>query len=240
MAIYLIETQQNSDSILKNLLIQLLRHQKESLIQYNQGDFLLANLPQSESINLYFIPLYLDEKTKNHLQLIEHIRHLDNKGQLVLISNYETNKEALKTKCPSIVILNKNEYYMQFASKVEMQVNYYFQRKHQAGQNSLIIKDRNRLMKIPLNNIRYIESNGMHKIRFVGPNLQYEFYLPLNKVEVLHEDLLRIHRSFIVNKHAVKDVSRGKRMIQLKDNTLLPLSRTYFSEVIDDLEQVCQ
>lgn len=47
MASYLIETQQNSDSILKNLLIQLLRHQKETLIQYSQTDFLLANLPQS-------------------------------------------------------------------------------------------------------------------------------------------------------------------------------------------------
>lgn len=30
MAIYLIKTQQNSDSILKNLLIQLLRHQKRN------------------------------------------------------------------------------------------------------------------------------------------------------------------------------------------------------------------
>ena len=33
MAIYLIETQQNGEAILKNLLIQLLRHQKEALIQ---------------------------------------------------------------------------------------------------------------------------------------------------------------------------------------------------------------
>lgn len=57
---------------------------------------------------------------------------------------------------------------------------------------------------------------------------------------MLHEDLLRIHHSFIVNKHAVKGVSRGKRIVQLKDNTLLPLSRTYFSKVIDDLEKVCQ
>lgn len=238
MAIYLIETQQNGEAILKNLLIQLLRHQKEALIQYKQTDFLLANLPQSESVNLYFIPINMDEI--NHLQLIEDIHRLDSKGQLVLITNNDANKVTLKTKWPSAVVLNKNEYYMQFASDVEMQVNYYFQRKHQAGQNSLIIKDRCRLMKIPLKNLRYIESNGMHKIRFVGPNLQYEFYFPLNQVEVLHEDLLRIHRSFIVNKHAVKDVSRGKRIVQLKDNTLLPLSRTYFSEVIDDLEQVCQ
>lgn len=240
MAIYLIETQQNSDSILKNLLVQLLRHQKEALIQYSQTDFLLANLPQSEGVNLYFVPIILDEKTKNYIQLIEHIHHLDNQSQLVLVTNNDANKESLKAKWPSVIVLNKNEYYMQFASNVEMQVNYYFQRKYQAGQNSLIIKDRCRLMKIPLKNLRYIESNGMHKIRFVGPNLQYEFYLPLNQVEVLHEDLLRIHRSFIVNKHAVKEVSRGKRMVQLKDNTLLPLSRTYFSEVIDDLEQVCQ
>lgn len=240
MAIYLIETQQNSDSILKNLLIQLLRHQKETLIQYSQTDFLLANLPQSEDVNLYFISINMDEKAKKHLQFIEHIHHLDNKGQLVLITNSDANKETLKAKWPSIIVLNKNEYFMRFASNVEMQVNYYFQRKHQARQNSLIIKDRCRLIKIPLKNLRYIESNGMHKIRFVGPNLQYEFYLPLNQVEVLHEDLLRIHRSFIVNKHAVKEVSRGKRIVQLKDNTLLPLSRTYFSEVIDDLEKVCQ
>lgn len=240
MAIYLIETQQNSDSILKNLLIQLLRHQKETLIQYSQTDFLLANLPQSEDVNLYFISINMDEKPKKHLQFIEHIHHLDNKGQLVLITNSDAHKETLKAKWPSIIVLNKNEYFMRFASNVEMQVNYYFQRKHQTGQNSLIIKDRCRLMKNPLKNLRYIESNGMHKIRFVGPNLQYEFYLPLNQVEVLHEDLLRIHRSFIINKHAVKEVSRGKRIVQLKDNTLLPLSRTYFSEVIDDLEKVCQ
>ncbi|WP_239467665.1 hypothetical protein [Enterococcus cecorum] len=96
MAIYLIETQQNIDSILKNLLIQLLRHQKETLIQYSQTDFLLANLPQSESVNLYFIPINMDEK--NHLQLIEDIHRLDSKGQLVLITNSDANKVTLKTK----------------------------------------------------------------------------------------------------------------------------------------------
>ena len=102
MAIYLIETQQNSDSILKNLLIQLLRHQKETLIQYSQTDFLLANLPQSEDVNLYFISINMDEKDKKHLQFIEHIHHLDNKGQLVLITNSDANKETLKAKWPSI------------------------------------------------------------------------------------------------------------------------------------------
>lgn len=61
-----------------------------------------------------------------------------------------------------------------------------------------------------------------------------------HRTKLLHEDLLRIHRSFIVNKMAVKDVSRGKRLVQLKDNTLLPLSRTYFNGVIHDLEQVCK
>ncbi|GAB6384137.1 hypothetical protein DAT1711_02940 [Enterococcus cecorum] len=58
MAIYLIETQQNSDSILKNLLIQLLRHQKETLIQYSQTDFFIS---KSSSIRRRKSLFYFDK-----------------------------------------------------------------------------------------------------------------------------------------------------------------------------------
>ena len=40
----------------------------------------------------------MDEKAKKHLQFIEHIHHLDNKSQLVLITNNDANKVTLKTK----------------------------------------------------------------------------------------------------------------------------------------------
>lgn len=76
----------------------MLRHQKETLIQYSQTDFLLANLPQSEDVNLYFISINMDEKAKKHLQFIEHIHHLDNN----LITHSDANKETLKAKLPSI------------------------------------------------------------------------------------------------------------------------------------------
>lgn len=40
----------------------------------------------------------MDEKAKKYLQFIEHIHHLDNKGQFVLITNSDANKETLKAK----------------------------------------------------------------------------------------------------------------------------------------------
>lgn len=240
MAIYLIEKQQKSDDVLKNLLIQLLRHRNETLIQYNQESTTLNFIHRTAELNLYFISILIDEPTNHVSKLIETIQKSDTNSQIVLVTDTELYEQNLKAKWSAIVILNKNDYFMHFAENVENQVNYYFQQKQQGNHQTIIIKDRTRMMKIPLNRLRYVESNGMHKIRFVGKNLQYEFYLPLNQIEPLHEDLLRIHRSFIVNKMAVKDVSRGKRIVQLKDNTLLPLSRTYFNRVIHDLEQVCK
>ncbi|MDK2845161.1 MAG: two-component system, LytTR family, response regulator AgrA [Enterococcus sp.] len=56
MAIYLIETQQNGEAILKNLLIQLLRHQKEALIQYKQTDFFISKSSSIRKRKSLFYP----------------------------------------------------------------------------------------------------------------------------------------------------------------------------------------
>ena len=87
MAIYLIEKQQKSDDVLKNLLIQLLRHRNETLIQYNQESATLNFIHRTTELNLYFISILIDEPTNHVSKLIETIQKSDTNSQIVLVTD---------------------------------------------------------------------------------------------------------------------------------------------------------
>lgn len=89
-------------------------------------------------------------------------------------------------------------------------------------------------MPVPIQHISYIESLQKHTW-FYENKEQYKTTITLKELETrLPDYFIRIHRSFIINIHFIKKISReitGNFIIILKDNTELPIGQSYTTNV---------
>lgn len=83
-----------------------------------------------------------------------------------------------------------------------------------------------RLIPVEVKNIFYIESSIVpHKVSLYGSSFTYEFYGNLNEIEREFPELLRVHKSFLVNVNNALSIDFKKRYIYFPDDYCC-----YFSE----------
>ncbi|CAN5161760.1 LytTR family DNA-binding domain-containing protein [soil metagenome] len=99
---------------------------------------------------------------------------------------------------------------------------------------SLLVQEKNKMVRIPLRNILYIESQK----DYVKIVTEFETYQPLYKMADLEEELrpagfIRIHRSFLVPLNKIKSWCATEVEIP---GSNLPIGRTYKEQVIIKLK----
>ena len=95
------------------------------------------------------------------------------------------------------------------------------------------------VVKIPLETIQYIESDG-HHIRVHTQNGSTEFRMKLIEcLDFLPQEFWLIHQSYLVHAKYIKKITKGK--VELWNARLLPVARSKFQEiknkVIDEIEK---
>lgn len=101
-------------------------------------------------------------------------------------------------------------------------------------ESSLLVKEKNKMVRIPLRNILYIESQK----DYVKIVTESETYQPLYIMADLEEELrpaefIRIHRSFLVPLDKIKSWSATEVEVP---SCNLPIGRTYKEQVIRKLK----
>ena len=91
--------------------------------------------------------------------------------------------------------------------------------------------------RIPLKDILYFESRNK-KLFLCTKNLEIDFYDTLEHLmEQLPQDFIRCHKSFMVNRHAVTQVSMAQNLIFLDgENIQIPISRSWKAGVKEALK----
>lgn len=101
----------------------------------------------------------------------------------------------------------------------------------------LIVRAERKMNKIPRDEIEYLESLGDYVKIITSSGAPLITKEKISKLaEKLPDSFLRIHRSYIVNSNKIQ--AYNKEGISLKDNTQLPISRTYKKKVMDVLGKV--
>jgi DNA-binding LytR/AlgR family response regulator len=90
------------------------------------------------------------------------------------------------------------------------------------------------MYRAPLSNILYFESYG-RKVRIVRNGGSSEFYGRLSDIASKYSEkgFIQIHKSYVVNLHYIKSVNRTQCV--LSDNTVIPVSKTYYSILLNRL-----
>ncbi len=101
-------------------------------------------------------------------------------------------------------------------------------RRLEAGEKELCLSLPGAVVRIPLREIRYLEVQRNY-VTVCGQEI-YRVKKTLNELEQeLDERFFRIGRSYIVNLHFVRKVTRTQ--VILKDGGQLPLSRKFYEEI---------
>ena len=217
--------------------ILIAEHIKDYLISFGYSQIFMIHHKQlaREAIEHISPDLILLDM---HLQFpqdgIEIAKYIDEKGNPPYIfitanSNMLLIQEAIKTKAAAYITkpLKKSDLFasMQIALKSNPKEEERF----------LFVKENNNTLKVALNDILYIESNG----NYITIHTPKQKILTRNSLEWVEEQLpehkfMRVHRSFIINTKCIQTIKSKSVLI---NNIEIPISRTNAAKVSEYLKK---
>ena len=106
-------------------------------------------------------------------------------------------------------------------------------REIEAERHLFHFQSRKESMHIPYGSILYLQSDRRTvKIACRGGR-EYSFLSRLDEVEeqIASASFVRIHKSFLVNRMAVRAISHAERQVELENGEKLPVSSRYYAEI---------
>lgn len=237
MAIFILEDNKLHSKYLSDLIKRESNAQHESLYIFHKPEELLNQIALTSGFHIYFLDIHLKNETEGGLLTAQKIRNLDTQGIIVFVSSHtDLALQSYKYFVNALTFINKNDALSNFKLSVKKCLDNYFANKNQfIEEEYLTIESKNSVFKVNLARIYYFESIGMHRIAMIGDQLYKNFYSSLNELETLHPNLVRIHRSFLVNRQAIIEVNRTNRTLLTKKQVELPISRKNLKTVLEQM-----
>jgi len=90
----------------------------------------------------------------------------------------------------------------------------------------LFIRSEGRIVRLDLNNLLYVETKGDY-VAFVTEDEQFMVHSTLKAIDEIIQQphLMKVHRSFIINLHKIKDIEENS--ILLINKKIIPVSRQF-------------
>lgn len=202
-------------------------HQEVHIKGFTRGDVFLDSLKD----NLYdLVCSDIIRQPRDGIELAEKLRKIDKEVPLIFISSNETNVFSCFNYNP-IGFIRKTNFFQDTKNI----------RKHffedvlpsRKEVRHLEVKSHGETILLPLDNIRYIESN--HNYQCFHRTESKEIVEVRKLISELEEELspygfIRVHKGFLVNYRYIYKFSA--KYLTLKDQTKIPLSRQNHEEVI--------
>lgn len=86
-----------------------------------------------------------------------------------------------------------------------------------------------RMIRVPLTSIRYVKAESNYTRIYLTDGEQYYVSRTLKSWmnEICEAGFLRCHRSYLVNRNEIREISRTTGELSLKDGSLIPVSRRF-------------
>lgn len=103
--------------------------------------------------------------------------------------------------------------------------------------NSLFIKKRNKLEKVGIGDVTYLEVEDRYSTVFTESGKKYVLRMSLGDVEekLPANEFMRIHRKYTINLKKISSINTQDNLVQLGE-TELPISRSHKEDLLQKLE----
>jgi len=219
-----------ADSI-RSVLLQMHYRVPEPCNDYNEAIMML----HSEQPDLVLLDINLAGRQPDGIEVARYIReHMDIPFIFLTANSDAATLERAKTVNPNAFLVKPFQRDDLYASIEIAMHNFYSSGKVAQGAQArqyLFIKEGALFHKVNFDEILYIESDHV----YVSIYTAQRRYLLRTSLQQYHEELdknvfVRIHRSYIVNKHKIDSVAPAHLMMGDK---ILPISRKYRDALLE-------
>ena len=190
----------------------------------------LDNLTEFLSENSLMDILYYDVTTDNSIPLLEEIRK-EHKNSVILIIADMTVSPVLYMK-PGIMassLLLRPTDRKNIMTAVEELIS--FVSTDDDAKEVFVLHTKDGNIRVPYNQILYFEAREK-KVFLNTASREYAFYDTLENLSSnLPDGFKRCHKGFIVNTNLIRRVSLSKNEIELIQQRIVPVSRSYKPEI---------
>ena len=213
-------------SLLEKVFIQ---NDFDAKIAFTTTDYnKLLDFTSKYKVHAIFLDIEFSGQTENGLTIAEKIREINKRCYLIFVtSHFEYIAEAYKYKTFDYI----------FKSSIDLEsitstVTRLFD--DVSNSNTTFIKIDNKNTLIDINDIQFIEKDGVRLI-YHTYNSRFVTYNSFNKLH-LPDNFVRCHKSFIVNIQNISTISLSDNTVYFKNGSICYIGPKYknsFLEVID-------
>ena len=232
MKIFILEDEPVQQFHLENLIESSLKENKypnEGVFACGRPKDLLEVLEDYPQNNLYFLDIAINNRRNAGLETAEKIRKIDPLGQISFVTTHsEFAPITYEYKVNTYDFIDKILPKGMFERRIFDNIDHYFE-MHRIKPLAHIFSYQTRTGKeieALYSDIFYFETTGTpHKIILQMEGETLTFYGTLEDIEGISDKLIRIHRSYLVNKDRIKRYLKKEKLVILDDDTDLPVSR---------------
>ena len=191
---------------------------------YSSGVDVIHEFQEGTAYDIVFLDISLGNDTVSGIELGQMINGENTRTQLIFISQYlEYASDVYSTKHTYFIYKNRLNEYLPAALDAALK------NLQTDEEQYLIIKIKRSHLRIPVNDILYLERN----LRETTVHTRTEAYTVRDKLNVLQQQLPEFfvccHRSFLLNLHAVSKLQHTE--ITLNTGQQIPVSRAHYEDV---------
>lgn len=232
MNIYILEDdivqQFRLEELIRNYL-QVKNYPVDDLISCNHPRELLAALEETSRNNIYFLDIAIKGNQNAGLELAERIRQIDPIGQINFVTTHtEFAPVTYEYKVNAHDFVDKILPQDDFNRRIIANIDQFFDMNRLKPLNEVFsYKTRTgKWIEALYADIHYFETTGVaHKLLLQMDGETLTMYGNMNEIEKMSAYLVRVHRSFLVNRNFIKKIYKKEKLIILEDNTDIPMSR---------------
>ncbi|MBC9705086.1 MAG: response regulator transcription factor [Enterococcus sp.] len=201
--------------IIKNLIMINDYDMELVLVTTDPHDVLLYHHKANLTNCLFFLDIDLG-KNLTGIDVAQLLRKENEFAKIVFITSHqELALETLKRQiAPLDYIVKDGKTEKQQIENILKICNEQTVINHKSNLRHVSFAIGSRNFKIDLASIYFLETSVTpHKVILYGENMMYEFYGKMNELEKEYPELLRVHRSFLINTNQIRSVDFKTRRI---------------------------
>ena len=201
--------------IIKNLIMINDYDMELVLVTTDPHDVLLYHHKANLTNCLFFLDIDLG-KNLTGIDVAQLLRKENEFAKIVFItSHHELALETLRRQiAPLDYIVKDGKTEKQQIENILKICNEQTVINHKSNLRHVSFAIGSRNFKIDLASIYFLETSVTpHKVILYGENMMYEFYGKMNELEKEYPELLRVHRSFLINTNQIRSVDFKTRRI---------------------------
>lgn len=188
---------------------------------------IIEKIPMTTYVPIYFLDIEIKNEQRKGLQVAQEIRKYDTEGIIVFVTTHsEFAPISYQYMVSAFTFIDKALAYDERYHLFEQCLRHYHARNTMnMKQDDFIVENGHTTIRVPFATVEYMKTDESHRLMLVTTDRLIHFYGTLKEMEVLDERLLRCHESFVVNTTQIASFNSQEKMIMMKSNKLIPVSR---------------